>query len=265
MTTHIAPELMSRYATGSPELDDASAWTIEVHLETCASCRAHLALSADPATTALADRVLLELDALLGDEPAPARRRLLPRAHRWAAWTLLPWLAITIGALAAVFGLETLFPGHPSPVLLAAPVAPLIGLAAAWSHRTDPAWEMVTGAPMGGVVILLRRTLAVLAALVPVMALISWGTGHSPLLWLLPSLACTAATLALGGRIGVPRAAAAVAVVWALVAVVPAVLTDHLPALLSAGSQPLWAIATLALAAVVHLRADDFRRLRSHS
>jgi hypothetical protein len=265
MTTHIAPELMNRYAVGSPELDDASAWTIEVHLETCASCRAHLARSADTVTTALTDRVLLELGDLLDDEPTPARRRVLPHAHRWAVWTLLPWLAITVGALAAVYGLETLFPGHPSPVLLAAPVAPLIGLAAAWSRRTDPAWEMVTGAAMGGVALLLRRTLVVLVALVPVMALISWRTGHAPLLWLLPSLACTAATLAIGGRIGVPRAAAAVAVAWTLTAVVPAIVTDHLPALLSAGGQPVWAVATVTLAAVVHLRADDFRRLRSHS
>jgi hypothetical protein len=265
MTAHIAPELMSRYATNSPELDDAGAWTIEVHLETCASCRAHLAQAADPATTALADRVLRELDGLLDAEPTPVRRRLLPFAHRWAVWTLLPWLAITVGAMVAVFSLERLFPGHPSPVLLAAPVAPLIGLAAAWSRRTDPAWEMVTGAPMGGVLLLLRRTLAVLTALVPVLALMSWGTGHAPLLWLLPSLAGTAATLALGGRIGVPRAAVAVAVVWVGVAVVPALATDRLPALLSAGSQPFWAVATVALAALVHLRSDDFRRLRSHS
>jgi hypothetical protein len=113
------------------------------------------------------------------------------------------------------------------------------------------------------VALLLRRTLAILATLVPVMALISWNTGHAPLLWLLPCLAATTATLALGSRIGVPRAAAAVAVAWTLVAVVPAATTDRLPQLLSAGSQPGWAVATVALAAVVHLRADDFRRLGS--
>jgi ABC-type uncharacterized transport system permease subunit len=95
------------------------------------------------------------------------------------------------------------------------------------------------------------------------MALIGWSTGHNPLLWLLPSLAGTAATLALGSRIGVPRAAAAVAVTWMLIVVVPAVVTDRLPALLTAGSQPAWALATVALAVVVHLRADDFRRLGS--
>jgi hypothetical protein len=263
MTTHIAPDLMIGYATGADTVDDATAWTIEVHLETCAPCRAQLADSVAPDAGALIERVLQNLDGLLDEQPAQARRRLLPVARRWAAWTLLPWLAITGGALLAVFLLETAFPGHPSPVLLAAPVAPLIGMAAAWSRRTDPAWELVTGAPQGGVVLLLRRTLAVLAALVPVMALLSWNTGHSPLLWLLPCLAGTAATLALGGRIGVPRAAAAVAVAWTLAAVVPAVATDHLPALLSTGSQPAWAVATVALAAVVHLRADDFRRLGS--
>jgi hypothetical protein len=263
MTTHITPALMVGYATGAAAVDDATAWTIEVHLESCAPCRARLADSVAPDATALIERTLNDLQGRLDEEPAPARRRRLPAARRWAAWTLLPWLAITVGALLAVFGLETAFPGHPSPVLLAAPVAPLIGMAAAWSRHTDPAWELVTGAPQGGVLLLLRRTLAVLATLAPVMALIGWATGHTPLLWLLPCLAGTAATLALGSRIGVPRAAAAVAVTWMLIVVVPAVVTDRLPALLTAGSQPAWALATVALAVVVHLRADDFRRLGS--
>jgi hypothetical protein len=263
VTTHIAPGLMVGYATGADTVDDATAWTIEVHLETCASCRAQLADAVTPDAGALIDRVMQDLDGLLADQPAPARRRLLPVARRWAAWTALPWLAITGGALLAVFLLETAFPGHPSPVLLAAPVAPLIGMAAAWSRRTDPAWELVTGAPRSGVALLLRRTFAVLAALVPVLALISWTTGHAPLLWLLPCLAGTAATLALGSRIGVPRAAAAVAAAWTAAAVVPAMATDHLPALLNAGSQPAWAVATAALAGVAYLRADDFRRLGS--
>jgi hypothetical protein len=263
MTTHISSDLMVGYATGADTVDDATAWTIEVHLETCAACRAQLADSVAPDIGVLMDRVLLDLDAQLDAEPAPARRRLLPAARRWAAWTVLPWLAVTTGALVAVFLLETTFPGHPSPVLLAAPIAPLAGMAAAWSRRNDPAWELVTGAPQSSVLLLLRRTLAVLATLVPVMALIGWGTGHSPLLWLLPCLAATTATLALGSRIGVPRAAAAVAVAWTVAAVVPAVATDRLPVLLSTGSGPAWAAAIAALAAVVHLRADAFRRLGS--
>ena len=263
MTTHITPDVMIGYATGAATVDDATAWTIEVHLETCGPCRAQLADAVAPDATALIDRVLLDLGGLVDEQPAPARRSLLPAARRWAVWTLLPWLAITAGALFAVYLLETAFPGHPSPVLLAAPVAPLIGMAAAWSRRTDPAWELVTGAPQGSVLLLLRRTLAVLAALVPVMALTSWSTGRFSLLWLLPCLAATAATLALGGRIGVPRAAAAVAAAWILGVVVPAVATDRLPALLSVGSQPAWAVTTVAFAAVVHLRADDFRRLAS--
>jgi hypothetical protein len=261
MTTHIAPELMVGYATGADTIDDATAWTIEVHLETCAPCREQLTHSVTPDATALIQQVLLDLDPQLTTRPA--RRRLFPVARRWAVWTALPWLAITAGALLAVFLLETAFPGYPSPVLLMAPVAPLMGMAASWSRRTDPAWELVSGAPRGGVLLLLRRTLVVLGALVPAMALASWGTGHAPLLWLLPSLAGTAATLALGSRIGVPRAAAVVAVAWTAVAAIPALTTGQLPALLGAAGQPVWAVAVLALAAVVHLRADDFNRLGS--
>ena len=57
--------------------------------------------------------------------------------------------------------------GAPSWVLLAAPVLPLLGVAASWSRALDPAHELVAATPAAGLPLLLWRTLVVLAVVVP--------------------------------------------------------------------------------------------------
>ncbi|MEK8174581.1 hypothetical protein NKH77_52840 [Streptomyces sp. M19] len=76
-------------------------------------------------------------------EPAPARQRTRAvAAHRWRlAWTLLPWLAVTVAVLGCGVLLDSAAPSLPSLVLLLAPVAPLPGVAVAWSRRIDPVWS----------------------------------------------------------------------------------------------------------------------------
>ncbi len=258
MTTHVPTAELAAYAAGDPGLDDGLCWGIEAHLETCPVCREQLGASLDPGTAALVARVGAGLDT--STTPAPHRRL---NVRRWAAWSLFPRLAVTAGALGAALLLDLLMPASPSPVLLVAPIAPLIGVAAVWSRRDDPAWELLAAAPQGGLLLLLRRTLTVLAALLPVLAVAGWATGNNPALWLLPALGATAATLALGSRIGVPRAAVTVACAWGAAVVAPAVATARLPALLTTSGLPAWAVGTVALAVLVWLRADDFRLDRS--
>jgi hypothetical protein len=171
---------------------------------------------------------------------------------------------MTVAVLGCAALLEVLAPGVPSLVLLLAPVAPLPGVAIAWSRRHDPAWELVAGTPVAGLAMLLRRTAAVLAVIVPALALASSGTGVSLALTLLPCLAFTAATLALGAFFGVRRAAIGLGVAWTLAVVVPAIGSAHLPPVLQPGSYPGWALLTLALAGLAATRADSFRRLSSH-
>jgi hypothetical protein len=146
-------------------------------------------------------------------------------------------------------------------VLLIAPVAPLLPVAAAWSRYTDPVWELMATVPRTGLWLLLRRTFAALAAVVPVLAVAGWMTGHSPALWLLPGLAFVAGSLALGGMVGVDRAALAMVVTWSAGVVVPSLLGDRLPVVLAGESWPGWAVITVALMAVVVVRAADYRRL----
>ena len=43
MTAHVTPAALAAYAAGGPGLDHAATWTLEVHLEQCAPCRARLA------------------------------------------------------------------------------------------------------------------------------------------------------------------------------------------------------------------------------
>jgi hypothetical protein len=247
-------------------LDEAAVWSIEVHLDDCAGCRARLAGSAAGDALVLLDRVAAGLDREIAAGPAPVRRarRWSTPQRRWLVVALVPWVTMTVTVLLCASVLNRLLPDLPSLVLLLAPIAPLPGVAAAWSRRLDPAGELVSSTPAAGLTTLLRRTLGVLAVIVPVLALAGAGTGASLALMLLPCLAFTAGTLALGALIGVPRAAAGLGMLWALAVVVPTVITEDLPVVLRPGSAAVWALAAVVLAGVVASRADDFRRLTSH-
>jgi hypothetical protein len=94
-------------------------------------------------------------------------------------------------------------------------------------------------------------------AVLPLLAAGSIVVGVSPLVWLLPSLACTLTSLALGSVIGVERAALGVCVVWLLAFLVPVVarleaLPAHAP-----WSVPVWGGASFlaGVALVVRGRA----------
>jgi Putative zinc-finger len=267
MKTHPNLAVISRYADGGAGLDDATVWSVEVHLEECADCRARLAGSTGGDTRELLDRVAAAVDRGIATSPAPARVRRAwsaPR-RRWLIWALAPWLGMTLTALVCAWMLESLKPDMPSLVLLLAPVAPLPGVAMAWSRRVDPAWELIAGTPGAGLMMLLRRTATVLAVVVPALALVGAGTRESLALMLLPCLACTAATIGLGGRIGVRRAAIGVGVTWAAAVVLPSLVTADVPAVLQPGSVPVWALVTAALGAYAATRAGDYRGLSSHN
>ncbi|WP_250006353.1 zf-HC2 domain-containing protein [Actinoplanes sp. M2I2] len=262
MTDHIPAAPLAAYTAGDPHLDDATVWAVEVHLENCAGCRARLAELAAPPLRTLLDDVQVTIDRGVRTGPEPARRRAWRRlAHRWAVWSVIPWVATVAGAVLAAFALDRQFPERPSLVLLLAPVAPLAGLAIAWSRRSDPAWEITAGTSRAGLELLLRRTVVVLATVLPPLALAGWRLGMSPALWLLPSLTFTAATLLAGGLIGVGRAAAVLGGGWLLAVALPAVLTSDLPAVVQPSSLPAWAAAALAGTLLTVLRAGDHRRV----
>ena len=264
MTTHPSPAAITRYADREAALDEVTVWSIEVHLEGCADCRAMVARGTTDDTQAMLARIAGRVGERIAAEPAPVRRRWSPVRNRWLVWHLVPWLTMTVAVLGCAVLLQALAPDLPSLVTLLAPVVPLPGVAFAWSRRHDPAWELIAGTPAAGLAMLVRRTAAVLAVLLPALVLAGARTGVSLALTLLPCLAFTAGTIALGAFVGVRRAAVWLGAAWALAVVVPAVVSTHLPVVLRPGSSLAWALLTLALAGLAATRADSFRRLSSH-
>jgi hypothetical protein len=172
---------------------------------------------------------------------------------------------------------------------LAAPPVPLVGVAlSSISGEADREAELAT--PSGGWRLLLWRTLAVVVTAVLLASVAGWllteltapiGPAQSspqaaqtwlPVLWLLPSLALTALTLALGTWFVLPHAAAAVGGGWALAVLLPLVVPAagggerSSPAwslrLLSEGAQPLWALLLVAATGVVVARCEALGRVR---
>lgn len=265
MSTHPSPTVIARYADREAGLDEVTVWSVEVHLEGCAGCRALVAgRTADDSRDLLA-RVAAGMDAAIAAGPAPvARRRWSAARNRWLVWHFAPWLTMTLALVGCAALLDALASSLPSVVMLLAPVAPLPAVAVAWGRRQDPAWELIAGTPAAGLAMLLRRTAGVLAVVVPALALASSRTGVSLALTLLPCLAFTAATIALGAFVGVRRAAVGLGVAWGLAVALPTVITAELPPVLQPGSSGVWALLTLALAGFAATRARDFRWLTSH-
>jgi hypothetical protein len=252
-TWHASTELLRGYADGDDLAADVG-WAVEVHLETCADCRARLAAQAE-SVTPLLDQVWAGLEP--SPEPAPVRRgRWLAT---WATPAMGPWLGMTVLTTLLALVADRLIPQpFPSLALLLAPIAPVAGVAAAWARGLDPAHELVAATPRAGLYLVLRRTVAVLAVVIPLLAVATW---TSPLRWLLPCLAFTVATLALGAFTGVRRAAAVLVGGWMALVIGPSLVTARPPAVLEPAALGVWAAVLVAGAAVVRLRAAVFTRL----
>jgi Putative zinc-finger len=263
---HVSELLLDRYAAGEPVPADLL-WAVEAHLETCAGCRerlGHAVMRSSPDATVLIGRLRERLATEIARSPQmPAGRR----RRRSASPGLLPRAAMAVLVVLVAFGLDLADQfggGHtPSMVLLVAPVAPLLGVAAAWSRGLDPAYEMVVASPRAGLYLVLRRTLTALAVVIPPLSIAGWVVGASPARWLLPCLAFTAGALALGAVVGLHRAAGGLVLLWALAVVGPSVVTARSPVLLAPVSLPGWAALTAATTAVVLLRRGAYTKLQS--
>lgn len=268
MTDHITTALLDRYAAGEANIGADALWAVEAHLEACPACRERLGRAVarqSPDTQALLDRVHLRLTTEVDRSPRmPARRS--PRAlGRWAPPGLWPRLAMTMLVLATAVGLDLVgaTPLPTSLVLLVAPVAPLLGVAAVWSAGLDPAHELVVASPRAGLAMVLRRTLAVLVVVMPALTVAGWLSGMSPARWLLPCLAFTSGALALGELIGLRWAAGVLGLAWTAGVITPSVLAARSPLLLEPASLPYWAGLTVIIAIALVLRRDAYKGLRS--
>ncbi|MFF7454472.1 zf-HC2 domain-containing protein [Kitasatospora sp. NPDC008115] len=277
---HASARLIDAYARGAagPATSPAAGlaadevWALEAHLETCRTCRDRLSAAVTataPAVTALTDAVWAGLAPHLAQAtPAPPRRRLAARLATWTTPAMTPWLAmllaVTLLALLLDLAGPATGPGQVPLLLLLAPVLPVGGVALSWSPALDPAHELTAATPRAGLALVLRRTVAVLAVVIPALFAAGWATGLTAAQWLLPCLAFTTTTLALGGLIGTARAALALVLAWAAAVVAPALAADRTPVVLRAEALPAWGLLLALGAAVVAARRRAYATRADH-
>ncbi|WP_328612554.1 zf-HC2 domain-containing protein [Amycolatopsis sp. NBC_00355] len=262
---HATDRLITGYAAGD-DLPGDQLWGLEAHLEACAQCRARLAAltPVQPVVDLVWSRLAVDIEL----PSAPAHPRPVPHPKRrwlstWVTPVMVPWLAmiVLLTLLAVVFDQfwHTVF--DTTAVQLFAPVLPVLGVAASWARGLDPAYEVVVSTPRAGLYLIARRTVAVLLVVLPVLGAAGWLTGTGVALWLLPSLAYTTGTLALGGLIGVTRAAYALIAAWAALVVLPSAVAQQQTFALTTGALPVWAGVFALTTVVVALHKGAFTRL----
>ncbi|MFE3263398.1 zf-HC2 domain-containing protein [Streptomyces sp. NPDC059215] len=267
---HASMRMIEGYARGGPHLAADEVWAVEAHLEACPVCRDRLSDAVRthvPAVASLVDTVWSGLEPRLATTaPMPRGRRRAARSARWMTPTMVPWLAmvVCVTLLALLLDLVRVGIGQVSLVLLFAPVLPVLGVAASWSRGLDPAYELTASVPRAGLHLVLRRTASVLGVVVPALAVGGWVTGVMVAQWLLPCLAFTAATLALGGVVGVTRAAVVLAAVWAAVVVVPTLATSRTAVTLRTAGLPAWGLILALGIGVVIARRGAYSVLGAH-
>lgn len=221
---HAPVALLTRFADDPASLDDASASSVESHLVACDACRSRLAATAslDLAASwhAVADRI---------DRPRTSvLERLLDRLGaggglaRLVSATPGLWLAglAAITGLAVAAVLVSREADAAGPFLVLAPLVPLAGVAATFAPAAEPAGETGVATPLYGVGLALRRAALVVTttfAVLTVAALAAPGVGIESAAWVLPALALTLASLALGTWWRVEVCSSALAVSWVVV------------------------------------------------
>lgn len=282
---HLPGAALAGYARG--DLTSPQTWSVEAHLEACAGCRAdltrvftQLATAAPPGSDlAIALRLAEASGAALASQALPAqgrvragsaarRRRvlLLAGGGAGAGYALAVVLVLGLAAVLDLTGTGPAATGGPLPFsLLLAPLLPLLGVAQAYGPRADPAYELVASTALGGLPLLLWRTLACLAVAVPagiVVGLVT-GAGIGAAAWLLPCLGLTATLLAVGPVAGLRRTAALLAAVWSALVLVPwPTGWDAVRVLpLSAEAAVAWLFVLVGFGAAVALRPSRYQLL----
>lgn len=290
---HAAEAALLSYA--HEQSTDVEAWSVETHLVGCQLCRDRVNVAVG--TTELAETVFArkgrvlsvvapETPALANATPAIAStaraasdvgsrhtRRLAVVSRTLHGRT--PWfVAITLTTVLTVLldlAWRQLAPGTTwrldSIVLLVGPVLPLAGVAFVCSTSTDPCAEVVLSTPSAGLRMVLWRTLSVLMVALPLTTALGATSGSVTAgALLLPTLAMTVGTLALGSRTGLAVAAALVGGAWLLVVVMPSLALTRLA--LPVYAEPAlwgWTAALCAAGLATLWQRDRFERIASIS
>jgi hypothetical protein len=269
MSWHADPTSLTSYRDGA--LDEVSSFSVEAHLISCSTCRAHAASlveqerlervwsgieeAVDAPRLGVIERVLLRLRI-----PDHVARVLAATPSLSLSWLLAVMLVLAFAVVAA----------HQSErgvlvFLAVAPLLPLAGVAAAYGPGIDPAYEIALAAPLRTFRLLMIRAAAVLTVtvvLVGLAALALPGLAAVAAAWLLPALALALASLALSSYVPPLLASGSLALAWiCAVGLGVALADDRLAAFQPPGQLAFALIAALA-ALVIGRRRDAFETTR---
>lgn len=219
---HVDPDSLRRWVDGGT--GSATSASVEQHVVGCAQCRADVAdlVPAQPLHRVWDD----VLEAVEAPRPGRAHRQLVGLGLSssdaivvsCAVTMRAAWLLGVVGVLAftvvsAVFADE----GGVALFLMAAPLIPIAGVAAAYGPTADPSYEAVLTAPYAMVRLVLLRTASVLVTSVPVVVVSGLLLPTSPAVavaWLLPAAGFIVVVLTASNWVDPAHAASAVAVGW---------------------------------------------------
>jgi len=223
-TWHADPDALRGWVQGDAgPLVSAS---VEQHVLSCAQCRADVARLTATEPPAALDAVW---QAVLTTVEAPRTSR----AERWLnrlglspADSLVvvtaismrgSWLAGVAGVLAFAVLASLLGSSGVGLFLLAAPLLPVVGVAAAYGPASDPSYDAVLAAPYSMFRLMMLRTAAVILTTGPLAVaagLLLPGSAAIAVVWLLPALGFVAVVLLASSWTDPAYAATGIGVGW---------------------------------------------------
>lgn len=267
MSWHVDHEVLHEYQTGT--IDRVTAVSIEAHVTECADCRRALLVDEDwmeRSWTGIADRVepgsatLVERVLTWVGVPAHLARVMSVTPSLRPSWLIAVALTLAFAAVASRVAVQ---PGSVDLFLVLAPLIPVAGVAVAYGRLGDPAHEMTTAAPIDPFRLMLLRAAAVtgFAFFVSLTLDVVIGSGRGTGLWILPALALTLSTLALGAYLAMWVAATTSTSVWlALVGMFLFQADDRVMAVFGMGAQIAFMLVALVGTLILVQRRDVYRR-----
>jgi anti-sigma factor RsiW len=258
-TWHADPALLARYA--DDDLDDVRATSLEAHLLSCDACRErltpfvaaepletvwqHIETTLDAPRSGMVERVLVRL----GVHEHVARLLSATPSLR-LSWFIAEAIALGSAAVAAHHGAGTRAGGSTLFLfLVVAALAPVAGVAAAFGPKVDPSYEIGIASPLRSDRLLFLRATAVLVCSLVIAGLAALalpGFDRSVVVWLLPALGLTLATLAVATWLTPITSACVVGLSWALLAAAGSVSASDPLALFHALAQIGYLLAIAA-------------------
>jgi hypothetical protein len=190
--------------------------SVEAHLLTCAECRANLAAATpgEGRQERMWARIADEIDRPRALTPPWMWARVTLGSPALVGATLLAILTVLVvpllmGEMSGRAGAVTL--------LAIAPLAPVVGAAAAFRPTLDPAGQLAAATPMATMRLVVQRALVVTVAALPLGLVTAVALPVRTILllgWIVPGVALCLVVLAAGTRFDPTRLAVGLAVGW---------------------------------------------------